>query len=173
MIRQQYDLGQKDSIVTDSTIIPLFYPRLRFEYTFQYNKYSYNFQDYVADSGYYNHNYGLSLASPVDTVELQDQWKEIINDFSIYQYPDAKNLHQFIKIGASHAEFVIKEFNRQEQFLSMYSVMLNTGTVQRTRNGILRQKGNCILPASMPEIIMLISVCNDLWEKNELCPARF
>ncbi|HVE61351.1 MAG TPA: putative porin, partial [Chitinophagaceae bacterium] len=33
LLRQQYDIGQKDSIVTDSTIIPLFYPRLRFEHT--------------------------------------------------------------------------------------------------------------------------------------------
>src|SRR5258706_5691536 len=28
LMRQQYDLGRKDSLVTDSTVIPLFYPRL-------------------------------------------------------------------------------------------------------------------------------------------------
>ena len=26
LLRQQYDFGKKDSIVTDSTVIPLFYP---------------------------------------------------------------------------------------------------------------------------------------------------
>ncbi|MES2882096.1 MAG: putative porin, partial [Bacteroidota bacterium] len=31
---------------------------------------------------------------------IQDRWKEISNDFSIYQFPDAKNLQQFIKLGA-------------------------------------------------------------------------
>jgi hypothetical protein len=101
LLRQQYDLGQKDSVVSDSTVIPLFYPRLRFEHTIQYSKSTYNFRDYVADSGYYAQNYGIILPVPVDSVERQDQWKEMINDFSIYTYPDAKNIHQFLKIGAS------------------------------------------------------------------------
>ena len=38
LLRQQYDLGKKDSIVTDSTVIPLFYPQLRFQHTIQYDK---------------------------------------------------------------------------------------------------------------------------------------
>ena len=101
LLRQQYDLGKKDSLVTDSTVIPLFYPRLRFEHTFQFGKYRYQFKDYVGDSTYYRDNYGLILDSPIDTVIVEDQWSEIINDFSIYQFPDAKNLQQFIKIGAA------------------------------------------------------------------------
>ena len=63
LLRQQYDLGKKDSLVTDSTVVPLFYPRLRFEHTFQYGKYKYEFRDYVGDSAYYKDNYGLTLSS--------------------------------------------------------------------------------------------------------------
>jgi Putative porin len=107
LIRQQYDLGKKDSLVTDSTVIPLFYPRFRFEHTFQYGKYKYEFRDYpyssnngiyIPDSAYYQDNYDLTVTN--DSVYLKDQWKEFINDFSIYQFPDAKNLQQFIKVGA-------------------------------------------------------------------------
>jgi hypothetical protein len=52
LMRQKYDLGKKYSIVTDSTVIPLFYPRLRFEHTFKAGKYSYKFFDAVADSAF-------------------------------------------------------------------------------------------------------------------------
>jgi len=101
LLRQQYDLGKKDSIVTDSTVIPLFFPRLRFEHTFQYTRGTYKFRDYVADSIYYLDTYDTTLKRRVDTVVFRDEWKEMINDFSIYTYPDAKNLHQFFKVGAA------------------------------------------------------------------------
>ena len=38
LLRQQYDFGKKDSLVTDSSVVPLFYPRLRLEHTFQYSQ---------------------------------------------------------------------------------------------------------------------------------------
>lgn len=111
LLRQQYDLGRKDSIVTDSTVIPLFYPRLRFEHTLTYNTYKYTFSDapyvsntgvtYQPDSAYYTDNYGMTGFMPGDTVYFRDRWKEIVNDFSIYQFPDAKNQQQFIKLGAA------------------------------------------------------------------------
>jgi hypothetical protein len=103
LLRQQYDFGKKDSVVTDSTVIPLFYPRLRFEHTFQSAKYSYEYRDYFADSAYYQDQYNLAslFGGKTDTIYAKDQWKEISNDFSIYQFPDAKNLHQFIKLGAT------------------------------------------------------------------------
>ncbi|MFZ9388080.1 MAG: putative porin [Chitinophagaceae bacterium] len=99
LLRQQYDLGRKDSIITDSTIIPLFYPRLRFEHTFQLDQNKYVFMDNVGDSVYYKTNYDTSLRRPTDTLLLVDRWNILSNDFSIYQFPDAKNLHQFIRIG--------------------------------------------------------------------------
>jgi hypothetical protein len=106
IIRQQYDLGKKDSLVSDSTVIPLFYPRLRFEHLFQYNTYQFNFIDlpnyqanvpYFPDSVFYQDEYGYTLLN--DSLILQDKWKEVLNEFSIYQYPDAKNQLQFLKAG--------------------------------------------------------------------------
>jgi hypothetical protein len=115
LLRQQYDLGQKDSIVTDTSVIPLFYPRVRLEHTFAYSTYKYRFFDqtlpgvYNLDSNYYQQNYGLNyvgVVSPVtglvaDTFFRQDQWKLLSNDFSIYQFPDSKNPQQFFKLGAT------------------------------------------------------------------------
>ncbi|HEV7783119.1 MAG TPA: putative porin [Chitinophagaceae bacterium] len=99
LLRQQYDLGRKDSMVTDSTVIPLFYPRLRFEHTFQLDKLSYTYQDFLADSVYYKTYYDTTLRRPTDTLVVKDSWKIISNDLSICQFPDAKNLQQFIKLG--------------------------------------------------------------------------
>ncbi len=107
-LRQQYDLGRKDSLVTDSTVIPLFYPRLRFEHTLRYSSYSYRFQDVPAstpvanspDSAYYDSLYDIKFRRRGDSLLIQDSWKEVSNDFSVYQFPDAKNLQQFIKLGA-------------------------------------------------------------------------
>jgi hypothetical protein len=109
LLRQQYDLGRKDSIVTDSTVIPLFYPRLRFEHTISYSTYKYVFNDapylgntglYLPDSAYYQDNYRYTI-QPGDSIYFRDRWKELLNDFSIYQFPDAKNQQQFIKLGAA------------------------------------------------------------------------
>ncbi len=99
MLRQQYDLGRKDSLVTDSTVTPLFFPRLRFEHTFQLDQNKYTFQDYLGDSVYYKTYYDTSLRRPTDTFVVRDSWKIIANDFSVYQFPDNKNLQQFIKLG--------------------------------------------------------------------------
>lgn len=150
LLRQQYDLGKKDSIVTDSTVIPLFYPRLRFEHTFQYSRKKYTFEDFVGDSVYYKDNFAITLPDQNDSIYFKDDWKEMINDFSIYQFPDAKNIHQFIRLGAAlqnlsgdfrtgnqkyynvfgHAEYRNKTRNLKwdmEAFGKLYFVGLNAG----------------------------------------------
>lgn len=105
LLRQQYDLGRKDSIVNDSSVIPLFYPRLRFEHTIQYNTYKYQFIDYYEpgtnspDSSYYFDSYNLQIPFN-DSFNFRDFWKELVNDFSIYTFPDANNLQQYFKVGA-------------------------------------------------------------------------
>lgn len=99
LLRQQYDFGQKDSIVTDSTVTPLFYPRLRFEHTLQLEKNKYVYQDFVGDSQYYRKNYDTSIGNPLDTLLLVERWRILHNDFSIYQFPDAKNQQQYFRIG--------------------------------------------------------------------------
>ncbi|MGZ5248241.1 MAG: putative porin, partial [Flavitalea sp.] len=97
LFRQQYDIGQKDSVVTDSTVIPLFYPRLRLEHTVSINTYHYRFVDAAPDSAYYKSRYNLDLTS--NNIYLDDEWRVINNDFSVYQFPDAKNPQQFVKAG--------------------------------------------------------------------------
>jgi Putative porin len=103
-MKQQYDLGKKDSIVGDSTVIYLFYPRLRFEHSLRFSTHKLKFVDlynptngYSPDSAWYQDNYNFTLLN--DTVQFFDRWKEIVNEFSIYQFPDAKNQLQFIKAG--------------------------------------------------------------------------
>ena len=107
LMRQQYDLGQKDSIVTDSSVIPLFYPRLRIEHTLSLSTYSYKFSDlyfppyYLLDSTYYREDLGKNYISGTDSLIHQDSWHNFSNDFSLYQFPDSKNPQQFIKLGAT------------------------------------------------------------------------
>jgi hypothetical protein len=111
LMRQQYDLGRKDSIVTDSSVIPLFFPRLRFEHTLNTGKYKYNFFDLFnsdaavknkPDTNYYQNYYTYPIHKDTFSVSFLDSWRELSNDFSIYQFPDAKNLHQFIKLGIEY-----------------------------------------------------------------------
>ena len=99
LLRQHYDLGKKDSIVTDSTVTPLFYPRLRFEHTLQLDQNKYVYQDYIGDSLYYRKYYDTSIGNAKDTMLLVERWRALSNDFSITQFPDAKNQNQFIKLG--------------------------------------------------------------------------
>jgi hypothetical protein len=108
LMRHQYDLGQKDSIVTDSSVIPLFYPRLRLEQTTAYSLYHYRFFDlsqssYTLDSAYYAGNLGLVglNTGSRDSFWRQDNWRNLSNDFSFYTFPDAKNPQQFLKLGAT------------------------------------------------------------------------
>ena len=121
LFRQQYDLGQKDSIVTDTSVIPLFYPRVRLEHTVTYTTHNYQFIDdalppgatagssgYLPNSAYYA-KYGLGYVGQpqigvdvvADTFHRTDNWHVLANDFSIYQFPDARNPQQFIKLGAT------------------------------------------------------------------------
>jgi hypothetical protein len=101
LIRQQYDFGKKDSLVTDSTVIKLFYPRFRIEHTIQYNTYKYLFQNLSPDSVFYANNYNITDYNVSDTVLYSNRWREIMNDFSIYQFPDITNQQQFLKVGLS------------------------------------------------------------------------
>lgn len=132
LLRQQYDLGRKDSLVTDSTVIPLFYPRLRFEHTFRLSSYQYNFRDYLGDSSYYYDHYAITLPDMMDTVIIQDKWREITNDFSIIQFPDANNLQQFLKLGASMQLLQLKNVKGTENFYNLYG---HAEYRNRTRNG--------------------------------------
>ena len=146
LMRQQYDLGRKDSLVTDSTVIPLFYPRIRFEHTLNIGKYSYSYFDLatsdpnhtnIPDTGYYNNFYNNATTNilvgdlPDDSVKLQDTWHEINNDFSIYTFPDSKNLQQFVKLGAQ-LQLLKGDFNYSSA--SLYNVIGHGEYRNRTKN---------------------------------------
>lgn len=132
LMRQQYDLGKKDSLVTDSTVIPLFYPRLRFEHTIQYDRLNYNFQDGVPDSAYYKDHYNLTLTAQQDSVFIEDKWHKVSNDFSIYTFPDANNLQQYLKVGLSMENFQGTLRNGKNSF---YNLIGHGIYRNKTRNG--------------------------------------
>jgi hypothetical protein len=136
-LRQQYDLGRKDSLVTDSTVIPLFYPRVRFEHSLRYSRYKYSYQDFpsdatnnIPDSTYYDSLYNIKI-NPGDSIYLQDSWQEISNDFSIYQFPDANNLQQFINLGA---ELQLVKGYLPRGDISLYNIIGHGEYRNRTKN---------------------------------------
>jgi putative beta-barrel porin len=140
LFRQQYDIiGKKDSIVTDTTVTQLFYPKFRAEHTIQYKTYSYSFFDDVPDSAYYRALYNVLLPSPYrilysvpsDTFSKKDYWREMINDFSLYQFPDAKNPQQFFKAGIT-LENLGGEFDSSSH--SFYNLFLHGEYRNKTRN---------------------------------------
>jgi hypothetical protein len=97
-LRQQYDIiGLKDSIVTDTVVTPLFYPKFRAEQTINYSTYHERFLDYYPQPEYYIKN--LNFISVPDTINLSDLWHNLTNDFSLYSFPDSKNPQQFLKAG--------------------------------------------------------------------------
>jgi hypothetical protein len=131
LLRQQYDLGQKDSIVTDSVVIPLFYPRLRLEHTISYSTYHYRFHDDAKDSVYYASKYSIKDSN--DRFFRRDFWKQLVNEFSIYQFPDAKNPQQFIKVGAA-LENLSGEFDTGLITKKGYNFFLSGEYRNKTRN---------------------------------------
>lgn len=139
LLRQQYDLGRKDSLVTDSTVIPLFYPRLRFEHAFKYGKYTYLFQDLaysdvagsnIPNPAYYDSLYNLKFTSGV-SLAIQDRWQEINNHFSVYQFPDANNLQQYIKLGL---ELQLLKGTLKNTSPSLYNIIAHGEYRNRTKN---------------------------------------
>ncbi len=102
LLQQHYDIGQKDSIVTDSVTYKLFYPRLRFQHTFNLSSYTYAYEDDIPVDSDYAHYYNYAGPYPFfDTVHFQDRWLSFTNEFSIISYPEKKNLNQFLKLSAA------------------------------------------------------------------------
>ncbi|RYY70973.1 MAG: hypothetical protein EOO13_04775 [Chitinophagaceae bacterium] len=131
-LRQSYDLGQKDSIaINDSTTDYLFYPRLRLQHSLTYNSSSYSFKDAVPETAIYQKWYNIILPAPTDTLVISESWKMIENDFSLVQFPDAKNPGQFLLAGASLQNI---KGSFQDGVEDLYNLKLHGEYRNRTRN---------------------------------------
>ncbi len=132
MIRHYFDVGQRDSIaVNDSTTEFLFYPRLRFQHTFQTSSRNFRFGDIYADSAIYKKWYDFSFAGPSDTVNVFEKWSTMSNDISIISFPDAKNIAQFISAGATWQNINGRFTNGTDKF---YNLIVHGEYRNRTRN---------------------------------------
>ena len=130
LFRQQYDLGQKDSlVVNDSVTYKLFYPRIRFQHTISYTKNRYQYQDLFPVVNDYREYYNLILLK--DTVVFKDEWKNLSNDFSIISYPQKNNLNQFLKLNVGH-EYIKGTFAYADTSFS--NVYAGAEYRNRTRN---------------------------------------
>jgi hypothetical protein len=131
LFRQQYDLGKKDSIVTDSSVVRYFLPKLRFENTVQLSKYNYQFLDVQASgsSAFYEKNY--SFTTVPDTVNYQTGMDVLKTDLSLIQFPDSKNPLQFIKAGASFMLYTPSETPDDNRFTN---TIVHGEYRNRTRN---------------------------------------
>jgi hypothetical protein len=130
MLRQQYDIiGLKDSLVNDSVVIPLFYPKFRAEQTISYSTYHQMFNDYVPQTEYYIKE--LNFISTPDTIHLSDLWHNLTNDFSLYSFPDSKNSQQFLKAGISF-QTMNGTYNAGER--SLYNLFIHGEYRNKTRN---------------------------------------
>lgn len=131
LFRHHFDLGTRDSLVTDSVTIQLFYPRLRVEHSFRYTKSSFNFYDNFADTARYQKYFNYKI--PNDSISYKDAWSDITNEFSLISFPEKKNLSQFLKAGIA-LQNLKGTFNDTVATVSLYNVYALGEYRNRTRN---------------------------------------
>ncbi|MEO7312228.1 MAG: putative porin [Chitinophagaceae bacterium] len=98
-LRHQYDFGQKDSIVTDSTVIKLFYPRIRLQHNMALGNSTNSFRDAVSVDSIRKYYGYTSLGT---SINFKDVWKEFKNEFALILFPEKQNQNQFLKLGAAY-----------------------------------------------------------------------
>ena len=99
--RQTYDLGQKDSIVKDTVVIHLFYPRLRFQNEVKLESNQFVFEDRAPNALNYLEYFNYKNLSS-GTVKFSDSWNLVTNDFSLISYPQKNNSNQFLQVGSGY-----------------------------------------------------------------------
>lgn len=137
MYRHHYDLGTRDSLVTDSVVYKLFYPRLRFEHIFTLNSSSYNFLDKYPDTGRYQQYFGyhIDTTGGHSTISYKDAFTEITNEFSVISFPQKNNLAQFLKAGIA-VQNIKGTFNDSEATTHLYNLYALGEYRNRTRNQV-------------------------------------
>jgi len=156
LARQTYDFGLRDSlIINDTTKEYLFYPKLRLQHTITYNTYSYRFHDdkvmpdqggIVDDTAILSAWYHLNLSHASNQLFfLKDKWNELVNDFSLIQYPDKKNTLQFLEAGVRLENFAgtftasprpdaLIQVYSPKRTRSFYNIVLHGTYRNKTRN---------------------------------------
>jgi hypothetical protein len=134
LYRHHFDLGSRDSLVTDSVTYQLFYPRFRIEHTFRYTTSNYNFFDKFVDSARYRKYFNYITANDVP-ISFKDAWSDLYNEFSLISFPDKNNLSQFLKVGVA-LQNLKGTFNDSVATLSLYNLSLLGEYRNRTRNQV-------------------------------------
>jgi len=133
LLRHHYDIGTKDSLVTDSVTYKLFYPRLRIEHTFRFTQSSYNYFDNFVDTAGYRQYFNYTTLR--DTLSFKDTWKDLTNEFSLISFPEKKNLGQFLKAGIA-LQTLKGTFDDTVASKNYYNVYVLGEYRNRTRNQV-------------------------------------
>jgi hypothetical protein len=134
LYKHHYDIGTKDSIVTDSVTYKIFYPRLRVEHIFKYAGYSYNFFDNFVDSARYKDYFNYNTNN-VATLNFKDAWSDLTNEFSLISFPQKNNQSQFLKAGIA-LQNLKGTFNDTVATTRIYNVYATGEYRNRTRNQV-------------------------------------
>jgi hypothetical protein len=110
--KQTYDFGQKDSIVKDTIVTHLFYPRLRLQNEIKLQSSQFGFQDANPNAANYLQYFGVKYDSTA-TLKFVDNWKIFSNEFSLISFPEKMNSNQFLQVGAGYTQMTAN-FNGAE-----------------------------------------------------------
>jgi hypothetical protein len=105
--KQTYDLGQKDSIVKDTIVTHLFYPRLRFQNEIKVQTSQYLFQDNNPSEVNYLKYFDITLGD-LKVIQYSDNWTVLTNEFSLISYPQKNNSNQFLQLGVGYSQMTGK-----------------------------------------------------------------
>lgn len=132
LFRHQYDLGKKDSIMTDSGSIKIFYPRFRLQHNIIVNRYDYHFYDIHADSASYAKYFGYKISN--DSIEWRDTWRDFTSQFALITFPDKNNQSQFFKLGLTYQNIFGRFYQKTSN--TYYNISAEAEYRNRTRNDI-------------------------------------
>lgn len=133
-LRNQYDFGQKDSLVTDTSVIRLYYPRLRLEHELLITNNSFEFSDIYVDSLNYKTYFNYTVKNKVDPLLFRDSYKGVQNSLSILSFPDKKNSLQYLKTGVS-LQNIAASFSTNTN-ATFYNIWLFGEYKNKTKNGV-------------------------------------
>ena len=133
VIRQQFDIGKKDSSVVDSVTYRIFYPRLRLQHTLSVASNAYQFLDTYVDSSKYQLYFNKSVASG-KSINYKDSWQDLTNEFSVLTFPDKNNQSQYLKTGIAYQ--ALKGTFDTTGTISFYNIYAVGAYKNRSRNKI-------------------------------------